>query len=67
MDRMVVVGTDGEDKLIVEGETVVDSAVECETFLQDGYHQMTWLDGPICGYCGQSAHELSIKGEKVVN
>lgn len=67
MDRMVIVGTDGKEKFVVEGETVTDSSIECETFLKDGHHQMTWLNGAICGFCGQSEYELSIKGEKVVN
>jgi hypothetical protein len=67
VDRMVIVGTDGKDKFVIEGEEIVDVTIVCETFLKDGYHQMTWLNGPICGYCGQSEHELRIKGEKVVN
>lgn len=64
---MTIVGTDGKDKFITEGESVADSSIVCDVFLKDGHHQMTWLCGRICGCCGQSAYELILKGEKVVN
>jgi hypothetical protein len=67
VDRMTIVGTDGKERYLVEGEAVADIAAVCSMFLRDGHHAIDFYDGrALCCTCGQAVHELNIKGEKVV-
>ena len=64
---MTIVGTDGQDRMIVEGDAVADLAVRCAFFDAHGYHQPSaQLELPVCCYCNQTLEVLRLKGETIV-
>lgn len=71
MDRMIIVGADGTDRMIVEGTSVTDTAVHCPYFEANGHHELRFLDltdfeQSICQHCQQTVKAIHTKGEKVV-
>jgi hypothetical protein len=70
MDRMTIVGDDGQDRIVVEGDAVADLAVRCAFFDAHGYHQpsahLESLELPVCCYCNQTLEVLRLKGETIV-
>lgn len=60
MDRMVITGTDGADRYIVENDEVTEVIAAHE-------HVMRCIDGAnVCVTCGETEDALRNKGEKVV-
>ena len=71
MDRMTIVGTDGQDRMIIEGEVVTDLAIPCPSLQTDGHHVIRFLDltdfsKSVCQHCHQTVAIIRIKGENFV-
>ena len=71
MDRMTIVGSDGQDRMIVEGDVVTDLVLPCGLFLLSGQHVIRFLDltdfnKSVCQHCHQTIAILRIKGENFV-
>lgn len=68
MDRMIIVGPDGQDRILIEDNLVVDLTIRCSDFAATGAHHIHYLTGyvPECKTCGQSVGALKTRGEDVV-
>ena len=71
MDRMTIVGVDGQDRMIVEGDVVTDLAVPCIGLRDHGRHMIHFINladfsKSVCQHCHQTVAILRIKGEHFV-
>lgn len=72
MDRMVITGTDGKDKYLVDEGGEVQDAVLCQGIAINGHHTIHVIDlrdedmSP-CFHCGMTLKAIRNKGEKVVH
>jgi hypothetical protein len=64
MDRLTIVGSDGQDRILIQDEVVVDLTIQCSDFETSHVHHITHLDGlSQCTCCGQSVQALVLKGD----
>ena len=70
MDRMTIVGTDGQDRMLIDEDGLVIELV-CPFYTATKTHvlpatDMKRTDPSRCFYCGQTVQVLRNKGEEVV-